>query len=254
MSLQVETSGAGPDVVLLHGWGMHGGIWGGVAAELARDFRVHCVDLPGYGASPSLAPYTLDALARRVSESFPMPVAVCAWSLGGMVAQRWAQTAPQQVGKLALVAGTPRFVAGDGWPHGVEPALLEGFAASLEDDFEGSLKRFLSLQARGDEQAKVVMKQLRERLFLHGKPGLDVLRGGLEILLNADLRPAATLISQATLLIHGDYDRLTPIGAAQWLAKMLPRARLEVLHGCAHAPFLSHPADFWRLLRDFLHD
>ena len=31
MSLHVETCGAGENLVLLHGWGMHGGEWGGVA-------------------------------------------------------------------------------------------------------------------------------------------------------------------------------------------------------------------------------
>ncbi len=254
MTIHFNASGAGPDLVLLHGWGMHGGIWDGVAAELAKDFRVHCADLPGYGASPALAPYTLDSLVQRLSESFSTPVAVCGWSLGGMVAQRWVQTAPQQVRKLALVASTPRFAAGSGWPHGVEPAVLAGFAAGLEGDFEGSLKRFLSLQARGDEQAKAVMKQLRGLLFSRGKPEPDALRGGLEILLSADLRQAAERMTLPALLIHGDYDRLTPIGAAHWLAETMPAARLEVLHGCAHAPFLSHPAGFLRLLRDFLHD
>ncbi|MHB9116697.1 MAG: pimeloyl-ACP methyl ester esterase BioH [Burkholderiales bacterium] len=254
MTIHFNASGTGPDLVLLHGWGMHGGIWDGVAAELAKDFRVYCVDLPGYGASPSLVPYALDSLVQRVSESFPEPVAVCGWSLGSMVAQRWAQTAPQQLKKLALVASTPRFVSGGDWPHGVEPDVLAGFAAGLEVDFEGSLKRFLSLQSRGDEHAKAVMKQLRERLFSRSAPDPGALRGGLDILLNADLRQAAARIAVPTLLIHGDYDRLTPLGAAQWLAKTLPAARLEVLRGCAHAPFLSHPAAFQRLLRDFLHD
>jgi pimeloyl-[acyl-carrier protein] methyl ester esterase len=47
MSLHVETVGSGDDVVLIHGWGMHGGVWSDVRDALAAHYRVHVVDLPG---------------------------------------------------------------------------------------------------------------------------------------------------------------------------------------------------------------
>lgn len=49
--LHVETQGSGPPILLIHGWGMHGGIWANVAKKLSADFQVHSVDLPGYGLS-----------------------------------------------------------------------------------------------------------------------------------------------------------------------------------------------------------
>jgi len=58
--------------------------------------------------------------------------------------------------------------------------------------------------------------------------------------------------SPATLLIHGDRDLLSPLPAAQWLAQRLPGARLEVFHGAAHAPFLSHPNEFVETVKDCL--
>ena len=63
-SLYFETSGRGRDVVLVHGWGLHGGVWARVAAALADHFTVHQVDLPGHGHSASVAPYTLPAQAQ----------------------------------------------------------------------------------------------------------------------------------------------------------------------------------------------
>jgi pimeloyl-[acyl-carrier protein] methyl ester esterase len=51
MSLHVETLGSGAPLVLLHGWGMHGGVWTDVAQQLAEEFCVHVVDLPGHGFS-----------------------------------------------------------------------------------------------------------------------------------------------------------------------------------------------------------
>jgi pimeloyl-[acyl-carrier protein] methyl ester esterase len=56
MTLCIETVGDGPDLVLLHGWGMDSGIWDGVRDQLSQMFRVHVVDLPGYGASDRCAP------------------------------------------------------------------------------------------------------------------------------------------------------------------------------------------------------
>ena len=52
--LQVDVQGHGPDLVMLHGWGMHSAVWSDWADALASEFRVHCVDLPGHGNSLAL--------------------------------------------------------------------------------------------------------------------------------------------------------------------------------------------------------
>ena len=64
--LFVHTQGRGPDVVLLHGWGLHGGVWARIADHLAADFTVHSVDLPGHGASAHPEDYTLDKVGDCV--------------------------------------------------------------------------------------------------------------------------------------------------------------------------------------------
>ncbi|MDP1716716.1 MAG: alpha/beta fold hydrolase, partial [Burkholderiales bacterium] len=49
--LHVERHGSAAPLLLIHGWGMHGGMWGGVAEKLAQHFNVYAVDLPGHGYS-----------------------------------------------------------------------------------------------------------------------------------------------------------------------------------------------------------
>ena len=49
--LHVEIRGTGPDLVLLHGWALHGGMWGPWLDELGRRARLHLIDLPGHGRS-----------------------------------------------------------------------------------------------------------------------------------------------------------------------------------------------------------
>jgi len=245
---------AGKDLVLLHGWGMHGGVWDGVRHLLEEQgMCVHAVDLPGYGGSTPLDPYSLESIAAEMAARFPGPVQVCGWSLGGMVGLRWALDFPAGVERLVLVASTPRFVSGEDWFNGMEMQTLQAFSGGLAGDYEGTLKRFLSLQARGDDEAREVTRALRSSLFDRGHPGEEALQGGLAILRDSDLRDEVAALRCPTLVVHGDRDMLTPLSAAQWLSQRLPHGRLAVVAGASHAPFLSHRADFARLVGEFLH-
>ncbi len=251
--LFVEKTGHGPNLALLHGWGLHGGIWEGVRETLAQRFRVHVVDLPGYGASPACEPYTFEALTRSVARALPERTHVVGWSLGGQVALQWARVEPQQIDKLILIGATPSFRQREDWAHGLSDPVMAEFATSLEQDYEGTLKRFLSLQARSGDEARATIAALREQLFARGKPSLATLRAGLAILSELDLREALGAIKQATLVIHGSHDMLTPPAAGQWLAQALPHAQLEMVRGAAHAPFLSHPQATLDAMTRFLH-
>jgi len=252
--LHIEVHGQGAPLVLLHGWGMHGGVWTGVADELARHYQLHVVDLPGYGGSAALTPYTLETLVTRLSEALPPRFNVCGWSLGGQAALSLAQLYPAQVDKLIMVGTNPCFVMRADWPHGIQREVLQLFAESLVVDYEGTLKRFLALQARGDESARAVLTRLRDLLFVRGRPDQSVLEAGLDILLNSDLRTAVPGIAQRALVIHGTHDALAPVAAGEWLAQHLPNGHLRRIASASHAPFLSHSAEFVTALTEFLHD
>ncbi|WP_043649841.1 pimeloyl-ACP methyl ester esterase BioH [Chitinilyticum litopenaei] len=252
MSLYFESLGQGPDLVLLHGWAMNGTVWQPVAEQLAEDYCVHVVDLPGHGKSPASGPLTLDAMVAAIDAAFPWPVQVIGWSLGGAVATRWALQHPAKVRSLTLVASSPCFMQRSDWPHAMATATLAQFAASLQADWRGTLKRFISLQAMGDAQARAVARTLADDLFLHGEPALGALAEGLGILRDTDLRADMARLDLPVLLQYGDRDTLTPVGAAHWLAGMLPLAQCVIHAGAAHAPFLSHRDDFLTIQRQFL--
>lgn len=254
MSLHVESTGSGAPLVLLHGWGMHGGVWGDVAQKLATEYRVHSVDLPGHGRSAPLPEADLDALVQALSERFSEPLAVCGWSLGGQVALHWAAREPDQVRRLVLVASTPCFAEREDWLFGMAQAVLEQFAAELEQSHAATLRRFISLQLRGSEHERELLALLRARLFSRGEPDMGALRAGLDILRDADLRNELRNIRQPTLVVAGGRDKLTPPEASRYLARTLPVARLVEVEGAAHAPFLSHPDIFVETIKSFLHE
>jgi pimeloyl-[acyl-carrier protein] methyl ester esterase len=250
MTLHIQTMGKGMDLVLLHGWGMHAGVWDGVRDELAQDFRVHLVDLPGYGQSDSCTPYMLSELARTVANAEPKSVCVCGWSLGAQVALRWALDFPRQVQRLVLVAATPCFVRAADWPSGIEAQVLQKFASDLQRNVRSTLKRFASLQTHGAKNARRYSAWLCKRLFAAADPG--VLQAGLRMLRNTDLRQEVRKVIQPVLLLHGEKDGLVPVTSAHWLKQHLNRARLETFKDCAHAPFLAQGRKFVKLVSEFL--
>lgn len=254
MTLSVAVQGTGPDLALLHGWGTDARVWQILVGELAQRFRVHAVDLPGYGGTPVCTPYTLERMAEVLAASLPARCLVCAWSLGGQAALVWALTVPQQVIRLALVATTPCFSMRPGWPHGIETGLLQSFARSLDGDCAATLRRFALLQARNDDRARLVARQLQAARPAPGAPAVDALGQGLRILVESDLRDRMGTVAQPVMVVHGERDTLVPLAAAEYLKHALPDARLAVIAGAAHAPFVSKPREAGTLLAGFFHE
>lgn len=249
MSISVEQMGAGPDLVLLHGWGMNSAVWQGIAPTLAKHFRLHLVDLPGFGRSPLAddGDYTLPWLAERVGEVMPEHATVLGWSLGGLVASQIALDRPTQVAQLVTLASSPCFVARDEWP-GIAPKVLDNFQAMLGHDFSLTIERFLAIQALGSEHARDDIRQLKEWLAQRPAPHPRALAAGLEILADADLRDEMLRWQGPWLRIYGRLDSLVPKATIPLLDQRYPASRSILFEKASHAPFISHPDEFCQRL------
>ena len=65
-----QTVGTGNcHLVLLHGWGLNAEVWRCVSEELASQFTLHLVDLPGYGRSRGFGAMSLDEMAQQVLDT-----------------------------------------------------------------------------------------------------------------------------------------------------------------------------------------
>src|SRR6202158_5469265 len=247
MSVHVESVGRGRPLVMVHGWGMHSGLWFPLLPRLIGRYRLHLVDLPGHGYSDALLtppPLSLrrivEAVELAITET-PAPLMILGWSLGGQVALEWARLRPRRVGALVLMSTTPSFVQRPDWPHAMAEATLRQFGDELTVAYRQTLQRFVGLQVQGSEHARDALASLRSQLFARGEPSQQALRDSLELLASSDLRSGIGAISQPALIIAGDRDTLTPVAAARWLAGAVPQASPVVIAGAAHAPFLSHP-------------
>jgi len=252
MTLYTQITGHGPDLVLLHGWGLHGGVWDTFVPLLEDAFRVTRIDLPGHGYSAWSGERDLDAMAAAVLAAAPAPAFWAGWSLGGMVALRAALLEPALVTALVCIASSPCFVRKPDWQSAMLPQLLDSFADELEQDYARTLNRFLALQVRGSANAGAVLRQLRATLLARGQPQPEGLRAGLDVLRNADLRAAAGRLRCPALLLMGERDTLVPLAAGRATAALLSGARLALIEAAGHAPFITAPEAVAVRLRDFL--
>lgn len=249
MSLYVESIGAGPNLVLLHGWAMHSGMWESILQPLAAHFRLHLVDLPGHGFSKAgltrVQRGGLERMTEMVADILPGDCIVCGWSLGGQIAIELALQASTRVRKIALISTTPCFIRREDWQWGMEAGTLQLFLENLKRDYRNTMLRFLTLQVgRGGNDAAKVLLKLRKGLFERGEPDEFFLEAGIQVLLTSDLREKLRNITQPVLLLHGEKDIIAHPESARWMKKQLHCSELLMLPACGHAPFLSYPEEF----------
>lgn len=241
-------------LVFWHGWGMSPAVWTNLIGELKDglpgDTLYEAMPMPGYAgtALPDGDPVSswVDVMMENVSG----PVVLCGWSMGAIMALSAAHRYPKRISGLVLFGATPCFAERSDWNRSMPHVSAEPFRQGIQTDPDTTLRRFITLFNRPDRNARAIARQLSSLDI----PPVPVLEAGLDFLAAADFRPIVPEIRQKTLLIHGADDPLMPFEAAYWLAQALPDARLHVLPGVAHAPFLSDPRQCSQLIRKFLDD
>ena len=250
--LFVEQLGHGPDLTLLHGWGLNGAVWDGIRDELAAHFTLHLVDLPGHGYSQHIPITSLTAIADDIANALPARGHLLGWSIGGQLAIELAHRVPDQIDKLILVGTTPRFIENDDWAFGKKAAVLDQFATNLIENYGATIRGFLALQILNQPNQRATIATLQAAVSARGAPNAAQLTAGLALLRSNDMRNQLAHIAHSTLVIQGDRDALTSEAAARWLAMHIARCHYEMIHFATHAPFLSHREIFVPLVTQFL--
>lgn len=247
----LEVEGAGPPILLLHGFTDSADTWRPVLAHLARlGRRAVAVDLPGHGrAAPLRRPVleTLDDFVDDFLEAYADEPAVLAGnSLGGMLSLR------------AASRPTPRLVAVAGLgPAGLAYTRRITFVARAATILHPVLRLLDGLPAPRpwlDASARAVHRRLSEgqadedlagRYASHFRDGRDLarLRGDLVALSAAGDDEAVDVAALGArrvpvLLLWGSRDRLADIRGADKLLRAVPFAQLVVLDA-GHCPQLQ---------------
>jgi pimeloyl-ACP methyl ester carboxylesterase len=259
------TMGKGPDVLLLHGLGGTKSSFFDTAAALSSSYRVHALDLPGFGGSskPATGPYSARWFAEAVvdvMDALRIDAAhLVGNSMGGRVAIEVGLRAPERVRGLGLLCPAVAFIRRDFHPI---VRLARPELAFLPHRFgRGTVaKQFWSMFSNpdavdpavadiavdefqriyGSASARFAFMCAARNLYLDKPYG----RGGFYPRL-ADLEAPA-------LFVWGRHDPLIPAAFERHVAQWLPRAEQIVLEDCGHVPQIERAEQTNELLEDFL--
>ncbi len=237
-------------MILLPGWACTARVWADVLPRLEEFAVPEPMDLPV--VTTGKADATLPHLAGQLLMAAPHDALWIGWSLGGLVAAQAAFMAPRRIRALVLVACTPKFTRGPDWPCATAPDLFAGFQRALAKDRAGALRRFAALCAHDGSRADVsITRGLTQALQSSRESNGANLEAGLKILEHTDLRLNFRALSCPLLCILGGGDMLVPIDVAGAIAALNPRIRVTRIADAGHAPFMSHPAGFSAVVREF---
>ncbi|MCW5890142.1 MAG: alpha/beta fold hydrolase [bacterium] len=253
--LRVRVTGAGPDLVLIHGVTDNGSSWDEVVPALAAEARVHAIDLPGHGLSdiPS-RPLRVEEMAAAVGDYLDAagvgPCVVAGNSLGGGVALMLAAREPERVRAAVSICslGLPFPM-----PAGLGMLRLPGVASLMPAvSFRRRLRRTIMRDTfhRGFVPSEAAMERYWEGWRVLGRP--PYVRDLLRALDRAEPAPVLAGLRMPVHVVHGDEDRVIPVRVGREIAAAIPGARLTVLPRIGHEPQLEAPAATIAVLRDAL--
>jgi pimeloyl-ACP methyl ester esterase len=255
--LWYEERGAGTPIVFLHGWCMSSAVWSRQRSGLSDSFRVITIDLPGHGKShPHAGGFHIKGCAGDIAglcEYLDLHNALLAgWSLGSLVALESFVSLRERLAGLVLIAGTPRFTQGAGFPYGLSSLEVDGMARKVQRSLRRALDDFTArMFASGELDDPSLAAMVGESLAAVPMPSADVALQALDALIETDLRDRLALIDLPTLVMHGDCDVICLPQASEYMARRISSARQIVFAGCGHVPFLTQSTGFNTCLEDF---
>ena len=225
-------------------WGVPNLLWNGLKHRLGWSMR---------------RPYSLQDMARDslgVLDALHVSRAhVIGVSMGGMIAQRMAWTAPERV--ISLVS----WMSSSGAPDlpGPQPQVLKAMTTQpLNPGLEQAIRNtqhLLDVIASPGEHEDVlsVGERVRQAVQRAYRPA-GVMRQTLAVMSDADRYELLCDITCPTLVIHGRDDPLLPLPCGEDTARRIPGARLRVMDGMGHDIPPGLLQQFLPSLIQFLHE
>jgi 3-oxoadipate enol-lactonase len=251
-SSYAEPPAVRPTLVFLHGIGGRASGWAPIQQACAAAGHTSLAwDMPGYGDSPSIAPYDFDGLADALAllmDTHDLHKAVLVGhSMGGMVAlQMWARH-PERVAGLVLAASSPAFGHGSG---DFQQAFIAQRLAPIEAghsmaDVADTLVPSMvapGFEGPGLAQAKACMASVTPTAY----------KAALGALVQFEQRAALPTITVPTLCIAGEHDRTAAPAVVQRMADKIDQAQYLCLPGVGHLLTFEQPDSFAQALLPYL--
>ncbi len=261
----------GRELVLIHGFGSSTYTWRRNLDALAARYRVHALDVKGFGLSAKpkdgqyhVSAYTEHLLGYLDTMKLEKPVLVGS-SMGGEVAVRVAMLRPDRVSGLVLVDPAPVEVRGG--PERADGTTKAGVNLARQA-LGGGFQRWVGpamLQTSLTRQAvaaglrasyhdpSLVTEEMIEAYY---RPiTIEGAREAIAAMMNpppAKALPPLSSLELPTLILWGKFDRIVPRRVAESYVESIPQSRLVIFDRSGHLPHEEEPERFVRELTTFV--
>jgi pimeloyl-ACP methyl ester carboxylesterase len=245
--------GTGEPLLLVQGMSGTHLAWGDAfLGEVERDFDVIAYDHRGVGHSDRVTtPFSIADLAEDAAgllDALEIEDAhVLGISMGGMVAQELALRHPGRIRTLALGCTYP----GGAEAQLTDPAVMRRLGEAISSGYRERALRIgyeanVSEAFAGDSANYGPFLQMATQLPV----ALEVLMLQLQAIQAHDAAQRLAGIHAPTLVVHGTEDRMLPVVNGKLIARLIPGARLELLHGVGHMFWWEQPQRSAELVRE----
>jgi pimeloyl-ACP methyl ester carboxylesterase len=243
LRVNLERAGAGPPLLLLHGWGGTSRSFAPLLPALASEFSICAPDLPGFGLSSPLpetwgtadyAEFVVHLLRRLGWDRAHL----LGHSYGGRISIVLAAQSPALVDHLVLVDSA-----------GIRPPRT--FSLRARGAAARTARKLLGHPIAG-KAGQRALARVYGRLGMSDYSSAGELRSTFVKIVNEDLSAMLPGIAAPTLVVWGAADTETPIWMGEQMARDIPEARLVVLPDAGHYSYLDAPDLFQKHLRGFL--
>ena len=243
--LYVKDWGAGPPVVLIHGWPLTADSWDDHGLALAEaGYRVIAYDRRGFGRSDQpFGGYDYDTLADDLADVMDATgvtdgATLIGFSMGGGEVARYLSRHGRGVAKAGLIASVvPYLLQDDSNPDGVPESAIEQMKDGLRKDRPNFLatfaEQFYGVGYITSPVSQEVLDDFVRQALMAGLPGTLAC---VDSFARTDFRPDLAAFTMPTLIVHGTADKTVPIDAsARAAAAAIPHAQLIEYSGAPHA-------------------
>lgn len=226
-------------MILLHG--LFGGLsnWAEVKAHFGTQYDIRIPALPIYDQHQyDNLEYLVDFLEQFINDEKLAQVILIGNSLGGHVAILYTHRNPHKVDKLILTGSSGLYentMIGEYPKRGSYNYIRERVANIFYDEAMATAElvdEVLLITTNRQKCLRIVQmaKSAQRNQVLHLLPDIQL----------------------PVLLIWGEDDPITPWDVAMDFNRHLPQSTLRMLPQCGHVPMMERPAEFNRILEDFL--
>jgi len=232
-------------LLIVNGWSANSHFWDAFIHDLPDAYSCQLIDLD--------STMGLTDCCELIDSYVQDNTLLMGWSLGGMLAAKYAALSARRFLGLITLQASPCFVEKGGWPY----ALAIGELLVLRDVVKNHnlkllVRNFSSLLVNGSKQYKVDRRQLKPVYTESKLCSVSALLSGLDLLLNLDLREDYQNINVPFMGLFGEQDALVSVRQVEDIKMLSPKHDFFVINDMAHFPCGAHRQQVIEHLKSFV--